>query len=84
MTLDTSTGICSCCGEIVSGDTCVQCRDCGHVTTTDEVAPFAVFAYDWPPIGRMYRIIGGASSGSDVLAETLVGLGIAVPVERSL
>lgn len=79
MDINPSTGICSCCGEIVSGDTCVQCRDCGHVETVAEVAPFAVFAYDWPGVGRMFRVIGGASSGSDVLAETLMGLGIAVP-----
>ena len=43
------------------------------------VAPFAVFAYDWPEIGKMYRIIGGPRHRSDVTAETLRELGMEIP-----
>ena len=48
------------------------------------MTPSAVFVYEWPlfdgePPMVMYRVSGGAYDGSDVSAETLVKLGIAVP-----
>lgn len=46
--------------------------------------PSAVWVYDWPmdpkaPPMVMYRVSGGPYDGSDVSAETLKEIGIAVP-----
>jgi hypothetical protein len=51
------------------------------------MTPTAIFAYEWPlvpgePPMVLYRISGGAYDGSDVTADTLVTLGIAVPVRE--
>lgn len=85
MNINEATGVCGCCGEIVSGVTCEQCVECGHLNVPDETeAPFAVFAYDWPEVGRMFTVFGGPSHRSTVTAETLNSLGITIPSERSL
>lgn len=80
MDINSSTGVCSCCGEIVSGATCEQCVECGHLNVPDALeTPFAVFAFNWPGVGRMFTVFGGPSHRSTVTAETLIQMGVEVP-----
>ena len=51
------------------------------------MTPTARFVYEWPmfvgePPLVMYRVSGGEYDGSDVCAETLTKLGIAVPARE--
>ena len=48
------------------------------------MTPTAIYVYSWQlfedkPATAMYRVSGGPYDGSDVSAETLTTLGIAVP-----
>lgn len=45
--------------------------------------PYAIFVYDWPELGPCYRIVGGRFDGSDVMAATLIQLGIAIPERKA-
>lgn len=57
-----------------------ECPVCMHINIPDEPeTPFAVFAYDWPEVGRMFTVFGGPLHRSTVTAETLVRMGVEVP-----
>ena len=63
----------------------LQPRPDGPWSSNAKNDAFAVFAFDWAldptqPAERFYHIVGGASDGSTVGAETLRELGISVPV----